>query len=98
MKTVVSLSWSEPGDNGGSPITGYRRFSVRTLEIHREYTTIRSDTGSATTSYTDGEDLTTAGNYHYVVQALNAQGSGPSSNIFTISVQITPAPGVPTKG
>ncbi|HUG31166.1 MAG TPA: fibronectin type III domain-containing protein [Candidatus Limnocylindria bacterium] len=70
----ISLSWSAPVSDGGSPITGYR--------IYRSTSTgTETFTGVSVTStrYTDsaGSYGTT---YYYRVSAVNSVGEGPLSN------------------
>ena len=70
----VDLTWSAPGFDGGSPITGYRLYRG-TNSNNRSYSV---DVGDVL-SYPD-TGLTNGQRYYYVVTAINAVGEGlPSS-------------------
>ncbi len=76
-RNQINLSWTAPGDNGGSAITGYK--------IERESPTaggfapLVADTGSTDITYQDtGLDYDTE--YNYKVSAINAEGTGDPSN------------------
>jgi fibronectin type 3 domain-containing protein len=73
-KGSIGLTWSPPGSNGGSPITGYNVYrglssGDRSVSIHVGVVTSYTDTG-----------LTYGQTYFYVVRALNGVGEGPPSN------------------
>jgi chitodextrinase len=71
----VSLAWTGPSDNGGSPVTGYRIYRGTT----RGAETLLTSTGAGVTGYTDGS--TSYGTtYYYEVSALNGPGESPRSN------------------
>jgi len=71
----VELAWSEPVDNGGSDITGYRIYRgimEDGLSIVEDVTDIHyTDTG-----------LQNGQIYYYVVSALNAEGEGEKTEIL----------------
>jgi titin len=73
----IDLSWTTPGDDGGSAITGYR--------IDREspegggFATIVADTGSTMTTYSDAT-VSGGTEYNYQVFALNGLGTSAGSN------------------
>lgn len=79
--TSVSLSWSPPTNDGGSPITGYK---IEYSSDASQYNILVANTGNTQTSYTHNS-LTTGKTYTYRVTAINAIGVGNPSN--TISVQ-----------
>lgn len=72
-KSSISLSWSPPTSDGGSPVTGYHverclAGSSRWLRVGK----------SETTSYTDKEVVEDT-EYQYQVSAENKVGVGPPS-------------------
>ena len=79
-KTDINLSWNEPLENGGSPITGYR------IEVSRD-----GKTGSWTDLETKSVEMTTythrglrpATTRHYRIYALNAIGESESSGVVS---------------
>ena len=83
----IILSWSEPADDGGSPVTGYRiEYSEDSGDT---WQTLVEDTGTTETEYTHGglEPETTL---HYRVSAINEHGAGPPSD--AVSATTLPAP------
>jgi len=73
--TQINLSWNAPSSNGGSAITGYK------IEVNSgsgSYTTLVSNTQSTTTSFSH-TGLTTGTTYYYRVSAINAIGTGAST-------------------
>ncbi|WP_428098640.1 fibronectin type III domain-containing protein [Candidatus Rariloculus sp.] len=92
--TTIDLSWTAPGDNGGSTITGYK------IEVSPNGTSSWSnrvaDTGNTDTAYSHtGLDAGTT--RHYRVSAINSVGSGAASNVddATTATAAT-VPGAPT--
>ena len=77
---TVSLSWTVPADNGGSPIIGYDVYRATTsgneLAIGNSTTTSFADTG-----------LANGTTYYYEVSAVNAAGQSADSS----EVSVTPA-------
>src|SRR5439155_1704606 len=70
---TVSLTWSPPSSNGGSPITNYRVYRSTTSGGE----TFLTNAGNVLT-YTD-TGLTNGQTYFYKVSAENSQGEGPLS-------------------
>jgi Fibronectin type III domain len=72
-KSFISLSWSPPASDGGTPVTGYQverclAGSSRWLRVGK----------SDTTNYTDKEVVEDT-DYQYQVSAENKVGVGPPS-------------------
>ena len=90
-RNAVTLTWTAPEDDGGSPITGYnivRAAGAQTV-------TIAEDTASTSTSYVDDtvEEETT---YFYMVRAINDAGVGDYSLMAVeTSLQTEGVPGAP---
>ena len=83
----IILSWSEPADDGGSPVTGYRiEYSEDSGDT---WQTLVEDTATTETEYTHGglEPETTL---HYRVSAINEHGAGSPSD--AVSATTLPAP------
>ena len=88
----IVLSWSEPADDGGSPVTGYRiEYSEDSGDT---WQTLVEDTGTTETEYTHGglEPETTL---HYRVSASNEHGAGPPSDAVSASTLAAPEIALP---
>ena len=83
----ITLGWDDPSDDS---ITGYvvLRRDVDTQDPG-VFTTINSNTGSATTSYTDGT-VSAETEYAYRVQAVSPAGTGPQSNGIRVTTEAKP--------
>lgn len=81
----VTVSWTPPVSNGGSPVTGY----VITPGIG--YYPLPSITVDASTLSRTVTGLTNGVGYHFSVKAINAVGTSVARG----SGQVTPAPTVP---
>ena len=83
--TRINLSWTAPGDDGGSPITGYK------IEVspdgNANWTELVA-TGNTTTTYAH-IGLAVGTTRHYRVSAINSAGAGDPSNIDDATVIIT---------
>ena len=88
----IDLSWSEPANDNGSAVTGYK------IEV--------SNTGNSGWSVHEANTNTTARDYshtglnpdttlYYRVSAINEEGTGPSSNVDDATTDAT-VPGAPT--
>jgi fibronectin type 3 domain-containing protein len=85
---TVTLTWTAPASDGGSPITGYTVYRG-TNSGNRSF----SQKLGAVTTYTDG-GLSNGQRYYYVVTASNAIGEGPPSNEASAKPATVPdAPG-----
>ena len=76
--TRINLSWTAPGDDGGSPIIGYK------IEVspdgNANWTEFVANTGNTTTTYAHS-GLAVGTTRHYRVSAINSAGAGDPSNI-----------------
>ena len=76
--TRINLSWTAPGDDGGSSITGYK------IEVspdgNANWTELVTNTGNTTTTYAHS-GLAVGTTRHYRVSAINSAGAGDPSNI-----------------
>src|SRR3989441_687098 len=86
----ISLTWTAPADNGGSPITGYK--IERSTDGGSTWTTLVANTGSTAASYSDtGLSHTTT--YTYRVSAINSAGTGsPSTAVPGTTFNVAPSP------
>jgi len=92
--TTVTVSWTAPVNNGGSPITGYM-MEKSTVPISAMQTHL-ANTGTITTIYTY-TGLTPNTEYAFDVAAINAIGySPPSSRVTTTTLTSVNTPGAPT--
>ena len=84
--TRINLSWTAPGDDGGSPIIGYK------IEVspdgNANWTELVANTGNTTTTYAH-IGLAVGTTRHYRVSAINSAGAGDPSNIDDATVIIT---------
>ncbi len=87
----ANVSWAAPGNNGGSPITGY----IVTPYVGATAQTPQTFVSTATTEVVTG--LTNGTSYTFTVKAVNGVGTGPASGA---SNAVTPAsvPGAPNIG
>jgi fibronectin type 3 domain-containing protein len=84
---TVTLSWTAPTSNGGSPITGYNVY--RSTTPGGEGSTPLA-TGVTTTSFND-PGVTNGTTYYYTVAAVNAAGTGPQSGEATATPKLPSA-------
>ena len=93
----VELSWRAPANNGGSAIIDYIiQYSVNS---GASWTTFNDGTSPSTSATVTG--ITNGVPYQFRVSAVNAQGTGATSNVApatpTVTVQpVITAPGAPT--
>ena len=81
-----SLSWSAPGNNGGSSITNYKIYRGTSSGSEALLTQIGN-----VTSYTD-TGLTNGQTYYYKVTAVNSIGESPQSNEASAIPSAPPPP------
>lgn len=88
----IDLSWTAPGYNGGSAITGYR---VEMAESgNGPWSNLAANTGSAGTTYSH-TGLRPASRRYYRVSAINTVGHGRASGVVTATTDAT-VPNPPT--
>jgi len=83
--TQVNLEWGAPGDDGNTPITGYK------IEFKKDsdtYETLVADSKSTTRSYLH-TDLVTKSKYTYQVSAINSAGISEPSNEISATPMLT---------
>ncbi len=93
-RTIITLSWKAPSNNGGSDISGYR-IEESTNPTSSGWTAVVSNTESRLTTY-DHENLAPSTTHHYRVRAINSIGGGPFSNTSSTSTEALAAPDAPT--
>ena len=81
----VQLSWTAPGSNGGSAITGYDVYEGSVAG--GESTTPVNSTPITTTSYAVS-GLTNGTSYYFTVEAINAAGNSSASNEASATPQM----------
>lgn len=84
----ITLSWSVPSSDGGSPITGYEVWRGTSPGSTSPLATLGVQTGYVDTAVVAGTT------YWYEVVAVNLVGSGPASN--QLSAALIRAPSAPT--
>ena len=91
----IDLSWTAPGDNGGSDITGYK------IEVSpngtSSWTNREANTNSTSTTYAH-TGLSAGTTRHYRVSAINSVGTGAASSTANATTDdaATTVPGAPT--
>ena len=91
-QSQIDPIWTAPSDDGGSEVTGYRiEFSENGGQ---SWLVLVNNTASVATTYSD-TGLSPGTSRHYRVSAINAEGTGPASNIAHASTGVT-IPGAPT--
>jgi hypothetical protein len=73
----ISLAWTAPASNGGSPITGYQVWRSTSSGTEVFYVSVSCTSSSC--SYKDS-GTTRGRTYYYKVAAVNAVGAGALSN------------------
>ena len=86
----VTLGWSAPTTDGGSPITGYNIYRGTSST-----TTLLTSVSASTFSYVDTA-VTNGTTYYYQVAAVNAVGAGTKSTAITAKPTAPTAPAAPT--
>ena len=94
--TQIDLSWTAPGNTGGSPITGYR--IEESPDGNSNWTTLEANTNGPATTYAH-TGLAASTTRHYRVSAINTIGTSTASNVDDATTGTgtnTPATGAPT--
>lgn len=88
---VITVNWTAPASNGGTPITG---FEVRVVNAatNAQVGALRPAAANATSLAITG--LTVGTSYRFQVRALNAVGAGPFSALSAAATFVT-VPGAP---
>ena len=83
VDTGIKLTWDEPANTGGSPITGYKIWR----HDGSSWVEIVSDTGNTDTEYIDtGVLVQGSGAYFYRVNAITTNGDGDFSAVATVQL------------
>ena len=85
----VELSWSGPQDDGGADIAGYK--IERSTDNGITWSALENDTACTCTEYTDN-GLENGQTYHYRISAINAKGTGISSDAVSATPLDVPGP------
>jgi hypothetical protein len=86
--TSIFLAWNTPASDGGQTITGYKIEQAREIsfDVFDSYIVIVADTESSSTTHTVS-GLSSGDFFKFRVSAINASGSGTTSNEFMIGPQ-----------
>ena len=89
--STIDLDWTEPADNGGASITGYR------IEVssngNSSWTDLVANTGNTSTTYSH-TGLSAGTTRHYRVSAINSAGTGAASSTANATTDDAAQPGL----
>ena len=85
-QSEITLSWTEPSDDGGADITGYR---IEVSTDRSNWSDLVADTKSTSTSYSH-TGLTAGSTRHYRVSAINSEGAGTASGADSATTRLQP--------
>jgi subtilisin family serine protease len=86
--TTVELAWTAPADDGGAAVDGYELFRRADGAVDWAPLALLDDTERA---YSDAA-VTPGETWEYQVVASNAAGTGPPSNVVSVTVPLVPPP------
>jgi hypothetical protein len=91
-ETSITIQWSEPADNGGTPITDYQILWDEGLG--GSFVNLGSTLNQQ--EFTPEEDLITGDTYRFKIKAVNYMGTGSESDVISlISASVPDAPEKP---
>ena len=90
--STIDLDWTEPSDDGGASITGYR-IEVSPNGSSSSWSDLVANTNNNTTTYSH-TGLSAGTTRHYRVSAINSVGTGTASS--TANATTPTEPGAPT--
>ena len=93
IKRSVTLEWTAPEDDGGSPVTGYIIYRGGTVVEMEPY----ADVGATTTTFMD-EDIKRGETYWYAVVAVNDVAEGEPHYPEMVMIPMEMKEGSPTLG
>ncbi|CUR52285.1 protein of unknown function [Nitrosotalea devaniterrae] len=82
--TTINLHWSAPGNNGGSPIIGYK---IERSTQGGAWSTLVPNTNNQSTTYSD-TGLLPLMTYSYRVSAINSVGTSSASNTASTTTHL----------
>lgn len=82
IQAEISISWTAPADDGGTPIVGYK---IERKISGGEWEIIVADTGNTNTTYTE---TLPQGVYQYRVSAITTYGAGSSSATLDVNAVV----------
>ena len=91
---ALTISWSAPIDNGGTPLLGYSLFELVDGSMELRLNTIDAGTGPQQLTFAH-YGLTAASSHTYTVVAVNEVGSSATSDVLAVSTTSTTAPTSP---
>jgi hypothetical protein len=95
VTTSVRLTWSAPGGDGGSPITGYNVYQGTSSGQESTTPVNPSPLPASATAYTVS-GLTAGTTYYFRLTAVSAAGTGANSRQVSATPAQTTPPGSPT--
>ena len=88
-KQQVSLLWTPPSDNGGTPILNYQIEFDQGLGSDSSF--VVAESAHEGTSFSKSEDIVTGTGYRFRLRARNAIGLSPSTDALLIYAAVLPS-------